>query len=93
MFTTPSANVVASDEGFRVEILGRTGIDYAEGGRSMFVDGEILASPHGIAVYQKSIRAWRPPHEREQLTAADRQRIIANICRAFEFQNLPVEIV
>jgi hypothetical protein len=92
MFTIPRVNVVASDEGFSVEVLGMTGLDYSEGGKSMLVDSEILTEGHGIAVYKNSIKAWRPPHEREQLTAEDKQRIIGNICRAFDFRNEPVAV-
>jgi hypothetical protein len=93
MFTVPKVNVVSSDEGFSVEVLGRTGIEYREGDKSMFVDSEVLATGHGIAVFRNSIKAWRSPHEKEQITAEERQRILGNIRRAIEFRNQPVEIL
>jgi hypothetical protein len=93
MFSVPRVNVVASDEGFSVEVLGRTGIEYREGGRSAFVDSEVLAVGHGIAVFKDSIRAWRPPHDHEEMTAGDKQRIIENVRRAIEFQQGPVEVL
>lgn len=92
-FTVPKVNVVASDEGYSVEILGRTGLEYREGGKSAFVDSEILATGHGIAVFKNSIKGWRPPHENEELTAVGKQRILENIRRAIEFQKQPIEIL
>jgi hypothetical protein len=91
MFSVPKNNLVVSDEGHSVEVLGRTGIEYREGSRSCFVDSEVLVI--GIAVYQKSIKSWLPPHDHEEITAEHKQRIIENICRAFEFQNEPVDIL
>jgi Immunity protein 74 len=93
MFTVPKVNVVYSDEGFSVEVLGRTGIEYCEGGKSMSVDSEVLATGHGIAVFRNSIKGWRSPHEKEQITSAERQRILENIRRAIEFRNQPIEIL
>lgn len=93
MFTIPKANVVASDEGFSVEILGRTGIEYREGGKPLFVDSEVLAVGKGIAVFANSISNWSPPHEREGITSDEKQRILCNICRAMEFRNQPIEVL
>ena len=93
MFTVPKINVISSDDGFSVEVLGRTGIEYREGGKSMFVDSEVLATGRGIAVFRNSIKGWRLPYEKEQITAEERQRILGNICRAIEFQNQPVEVL
>ena len=93
LFTVPQVNVVSSDEGFTVQILGRTGIEYREGDKSMFVDSEILATGYGIAVFKNSIKAWRAPHEREQVSEEQRRRILENICRAIEFQNEQVEVL
>jgi hypothetical protein len=89
VFTIPRVNVIVSDEGFSVEVLGRTGIDYREGDRSMFVDSEVLLK--GIAIFRRSIKAWRPPHDAEPIT--ERERILANIRKAIEFRNEPVEIL
>jgi hypothetical protein len=93
MFSIPKVNVVSSNESFYVEVLGRTGIEYREGDKSTFVDSEILATGHGIAVFKNSIKAWRPPHDKEEITAEQRQQIIENIRRAIEFQKQPVEIL
>jgi len=93
MFTVPKVNVIASDEGFSVHVLGRTGIEYTEGARSVFVDSEVLAGGHGIAISKGSIKAWQPPHQDEKITEEERQRIVDNICRAIRFRNQPVQVV
>jgi hypothetical protein len=64
MFKIPRVNVIESDEGFSIEVLGRTGLLYTEGLKSMHIDSEILASPGGIAMLKNSIRAWNPPYEK-----------------------------
>ena len=92
-FSIPKRNVIASDEGFSVEVLGRTGIEYREGDRLLFVDAEVLASGHGIAVFKDSIKIWRPPHENDALSAERRSRIIENIRRAIEFRGQPIDIL
>lgn len=76
-----------------MHVLGRTGIEYTEGARSVFVDSEVLAGEHGIAISKGSIRAWQPPHQDEKISEEERQRIVDNICRAIRFQNQPVEVV
>jgi hypothetical protein len=93
MFTIPKVNVVASDEGFSVEVLGRTGIEYREGSKSAFVDSEVLATGYGIAIFKDSIKGWRPPHDKEAISTEDRQRILDNIRRAITFRNQPVQIL
>lgn len=59
----------------------------------MFVDAEVLATGHGIAVFRKSIKGWQSPHEKEQITAEEKKRILDNICRAMEFRKQPVEVL
>lgn len=91
-FQSPRTNVVESDTGISVEILGRTGIRYGEGNRTCFVDSEVLATP-AVAVWPSGIRAWDPPHDGESLTDDDRQRILANIAEAFASQDWTLEIL
>ncbi len=85
MFRKPRVNVIESDEGFSVEVLGFTGLRYTEGAKSMFVDSEILASPGGILVIKESICAWDPPYEKEVVDDEKRDAIVENIRRAFDF--------
>jgi hypothetical protein len=73
--------------------LGRTGLRYVEGSRSMFVDSEMLARPNGIAVYRESIERWDPPHECDALSESDRARILASIVLALRSQGLEVDVL
>jgi hypothetical protein len=68
MFFGPRLNVIGSDSGFSVEILGRTGIRYSEGHKSMFIDSEVLARS-GIQIFSTSIKAWDPPDSEDQVSA------------------------
>ncbi len=93
MFTMVDPNTAASDEGFSVKALGRAGLEYREGPRSADVDSEMLFRKCGIAVYKDSFKAWMPPFEVETVSEEERDRVVDNICRAFEFQKMRVEIV
>lgn len=93
MFTVPRVNVTESDAGFTVEVLGRTGIRYREGHRSLFVDSEVLAPGKGIAIFVNSIRAWDPPSGQEPIRAEEKARIVANIKSAMDFRQEPIEIL
>jgi hypothetical protein len=91
-FSSPRPNVVEGDNGVSVEVLGRTGIRYSEGGRSCSVDSEVLATP-AIAVWPSGIRSWNPPHADEPLTDDDRRRILQNIAEAFASQGWGLELI
>jgi hypothetical protein len=91
-FSSPRPNVVEGDNGVSVEVLGRTGIRYSEGGRSCSVDSEVLATP-AIAVWPSGIRSWNPPHADEPLTDDDRRRILQNIAEAFGSQGWRLELI
>jgi hypothetical protein len=93
MFTKSGPNLVTSDEGWQVKVLGRTGIEYTDGDRKMRVDSEILAGPAGMVVYSSSIRTWLPPYEAEHVSDAVRARIVQNIQRSFKFEGLEIDIL
>lgn len=92
-FFEPRANVIQSDEGFSVEVLGRTGMRYSECGKTAFIDSEVLAEPDAIVAYKNSIKHWEPPHESEAIDANDRERILRNIKRAFEFRGYELRVI
>ena len=92
-FSSTRPNLVESDEGFSVEILGRTGLRYTEEGRTIFVDSEALATAGAMALYGASIRAWDPPNENEVLSDKDREDIIGNIRRAFTSRGWTLEVI
>lgn len=80
-FRIPHPNIVESDEGFSVEVLGRTGLRYVEGDRALNVNAEVLAGPSGIMLYSQSV------------DAADKVRIIENIRAAFKFRGFDIQVV
>lgn len=84
-FSEPEPNVIESSAGFAVRVLGRTGMRYTEGCRSVEIDSEVggTSTPE-IAMFKDSIRVWRSPDYPEPVTDSDRDRIVANIRRAFE---------
>ena len=55
---------------------------YTEGDRSAAVEVE---AGKGLAIYVQTLTSWRPPHEDEPLTDADRKRIIERILEAHRF--------
>jgi len=94
-FQSPRPNLIECDEGFSVEVLGRTGILYKEGDRTMDVVAELLSpkSAHGIAVWKSSINKWGPPHDSENVDAARRETILENIRRAIRFMGDDIDII
>lgn len=92
MFYIPRLNVIQSDSGFSVEVLGRTGLLYSEGPRTMKIDSEVLQGPSGMVVYADSIVKWQSPHEDNEVDGACRNRIVDNIKEAFRFRGLEIEV-
>lgn len=92
MFTNPRPNLLVSDEGFSVRILGRTGIEYRESDRVVTVDSEVLAD-QGIAIYPDSLRCWTMTRDSVSLGEQDRSRILDNMRRAIEHTGEYVEFI
>ncbi|HYK09166.1 MAG TPA: hypothetical protein VEV39_00015, partial [Gemmatimonadales bacterium] len=80
VFTTPRVNVVQSDEGFEVEVLGRTGLAYREGVRQVRADSEALNRPGAMMMYAQSLRSWS---DGASISDEERRHIVDNITRAF----------
>jgi hypothetical protein len=89
MFTIPRVNVVESDGGFSVEVLGRTGVRYVEGSKTLRIDSEVLAGPSGLVLYTDSIRKW---DDGAIIDDATRRRIVDNAREAFRFRGLEIEV-
>jgi hypothetical protein len=83
-------NFIRSSTGFTVEGLGRTGLRYREGDRSILIDAEVLSN--GIAVITRPGLHWDPPYQHERLHANDQSRIIANICSAYASVGEPITL-
>lgn len=93
MLRSPRVNLVESDDGFSVEVLGRTGILYKERDHIMFVDSEVLARS-GIAVWKSKIQHWREPYQNEAVDDAKRAEIVENFRRAIvEFWGSEIEVI
>lgn len=93
MFHIPRVNVIESDTGFSVEMLGRTGMEYREGDKIMFIESEIaMTDVPTVAIWKDSIRAWKPPQDKEQITETKRMEILKNICAAKKWRGTQVEI-
>lgn len=76
MFQISRVNVIDSESGFSVEILGRTGIEYRESDRAMFIESEILmTNVPTVAIWKDQIRAWKPPHDRERVDDGKRNEM------------------
>lgn len=93
MFTIPRVNVIQSDAGYSVEILGRTGLLYTEGSKSIHIDSEVLAGPSGLVIYKGSIIAWDSPNNKETIDEKKRDIIIENIQQAFRFRGLEISVI
>lgn len=94
MFNSPEPNLINSDEGYSVRVLGggKLGIIYREGLRSVKVLSDTACDPIGYIIYKNSIKRWAPPTSGEVIDAAGCQRIIDNLRRAFLHQGLTIEI-
>ncbi len=92
-FTTPRPNVYECSDGYSVEILGRTGIRYHEGNRSIFVDSEVLAPPAGILIYQDSIQSWQLPDGASSIDESERQRILRNMLEMLQHHDIRVDVM
>ena len=93
MFNSPRVNVIENDSGFSIEILGRTGMEYREENKVMFIDSEIaMTDVPTVAIWKDRIRAWNPPHDSEEITEEKRMQILKRICAALKWRNTQVEI-
>jgi hypothetical protein len=87
----PEPNLIESSAGFSVRVLGRTGMRYTEGGRSIWIDSEVLGKPGAIAMFKDSIKTWEGDAP-EQVSDTGRDRIAENIKRAFEFCGYELQV-
>lgn len=89
-FSEPEPNVIESTDGFSVRVLGMTGMRYTEGGRSVWINSEVLVNG-AIAMAKGTIRFWEGP-EPDEVSGEDRERIANNIKRAFEARGRELEV-
>ena len=73
-----SGKRITSSEGFSIESLGREGMRYREGERSLYVFTEYLI-PKGIGVSTESIERWDPPFDGDEIGSVKKDEILARI--------------
>ena len=71
-------------------MVGRTGLRYHEGGHSVLIDAEMLATK-GFVVYADSIKKWDAP-DKSRISRQERDRIIDNVRLALASQGESAEI-
>lgn len=72
-----------------IEILGRSGIRYAEGGRSAHIDSEMLIGNPACVLYVSSLKKWDDGTDVDDVS---RNRIVENVRRFFELQGFDIEL-
>ncbi len=92
MFRIPRVNVIESNTGFAVEVLGRDEIRYTEGDRSIKINSELLVGPSVFVIYTSSIIHWDPPYDAETIDPTAQSRIIKNIRDAFRFRSIDIKV-
>ena len=78
--------------GFSVETVGRNDLLYSEDGKTVQVDFEYHTGSVLMAIELDSIASWEAPHEAEQITALDRQRIVDNIRMHYASRGFEIEV-
>lgn len=56
------ANVIVSEIGFSVEMIGRSRVRYCQEGRSLAIECEPALEPTGVIIYPDSIKGWDSPY-------------------------------
>lgn len=93
MFKIPRPNVIESDEGFSVEVIGRTGLLYTEGTKILHVDSKVLAGLADLGIYQNSIKSWDATYQHELIDENKRAAIVDNTRRVFHFRGVEIEVL
>lgn len=57
---------------------------YIEGDRQLILVAERGLGDPQLLIYASSVKRWLPPHENEEITDADRERILKKVCFFFD---------
>ncbi len=93
MFSQPRNNVILSDEGYSIEVLGRASIRYEDGQGAIIINSEFLLGEPSIRVLLCASVRWEGSSLREVLPSARKREIGENIRRAFVSSGHEAEIV
>jgi hypothetical protein len=88
MFKIPRVNVIESDDGFSIEVLGMTGLKYTQNGKSLRINSEILRGHPDIMIDTKSLVKWETG---EIIDVQLKKQIVDNLNRAFKFRGIEVD--
>lgn len=72
---------------YRIRFDGRDLVRYTEGDRTMIIETDIGSKNR--LIYKASIASWLPPHDADEVTEQDRERI----CRNFQESLGKVEFI
>ena len=92
MFRMPRVNVIEAKDGYSVEILGRTGLLYRQGEKSIRIDAEGLATP-AFLIYRSSMKTWLPPYETDVISDIEREELIEHIRAAVQFYGIELQVI
>ena len=95
MFKKKLFKVITSDEGFSVKILGRVGLKYSEGSRTLVINSEVMpyGSSYDAVIEKDSIQAWNTPYDNETIDEVKRDIIIDNVQRALQFYGWQIKVM
>jgi hypothetical protein len=92
MFKIPRINVIESDEGFSIEMIGMFKVKYSEGDKTLLIGSEPLVGPAGLVLYPNLIKNWDPPHSEQLIDENRRAKIVDNIRRACAFRGFNIQV-
>lgn len=95
MFSIPAINVISSDEGFGVEILGHTRIRYFDGVAETHFSMEYATGISGLVIFARQNEIVGPPESSrigQALNDAEREKAVKNIRDAFQFTGWEIDV-
>jgi hypothetical protein len=93
VFRKPKPNLIESDSGFSVELVGGGKLIYREGGKSITFTTESSVGPVLFVVCLGEYSdCWDPPSDAVRISDEDWRRIADNIREAYRSQRLKIEV-
>jgi len=71
-----------------LERLGRDEYKYIEGDHALTLQIEMLSGTPKRVIYSRTIKNWRPPYDKENITEEKRKEIVKKICKYFEINKI-----
>ena len=93
MFSEPRRNFIQSDEGFSVQVIGRSSIRYEDGDGPIIISSEFLLGEPSIRILLCAAVRLEATGSNELLPMARRRAIGENIRRAFASTGHDADVV